>query len=95
MLLMLRKAISYPSAELADRPPPTDPYGASREEGPYGLGWNLAPEGSWVRHLGAVGSLGWVDLRVPCAGVFLSGVSWAGDKHLADDLMGQARSSFS
>ena len=90
----LARLYSLPAA-LADQSAPAVSYGRSQEEGPYGLGWNLAPDRSWVRHLGAIGSLGWVDLRVPCAGVFLSGTPWDGDKRLADEVIEQTRSTFS
>jgi CubicO group peptidase (beta-lactamase class C family) len=42
----------------------------------YGLGWNVLGPGGFVRHLGASGTLAWLDLRRHVAGVFLTQVKW-------------------
>ena len=60
----------------------------------YGLGWNVMGAGGLVRHLGASGTLAWVDLRRQHAGVLLTQVKWGPTRALIPRLMKDVQSVF-
>ncbi|MDO8540057.1 MAG: serine hydrolase domain-containing protein [Opitutaceae bacterium] len=61
----------------------------------YGLGWNVIAAGKIVRHLGASGTLAWLDLEHQHAGVLLTQVKWgAGNRPLIPRLMKEVQTSF-
>lgn len=61
----------------------------------YGLGWNVIASGEVVRHLGATGTLAWIDLKHQHAGVLLTQVKWGpGNRPLIQRLMKEAQAVF-
>jgi len=61
----------------------------------YGLGLNVIAPGGIVRHLGATGTLDWVDLKHQHAGVLLTQVKWgAGNRPLIPRLMKEVQAIF-
>lgn len=60
----------------------------------YGLGWNVMAPGGFVRHLGASGTLMWVDLRRQHAGVLLTQVKWGATRALIPRLMKEVQGIF-
>jgi len=63
------------------------------EDAGYGLGWNIMP-GGFVRHLGASGTLGWLDVNRQHAGVLLTQTPWGNNKSLITRLMQEVRAIF-
>ena len=60
----------------------------------YGLGWNVMAPGGLVRHLGASGTMAWVDLRRQHAGVLLTQVKWGPTRALIPKLMKEVQAIF-
>jgi CubicO group peptidase (beta-lactamase class C family) len=60
----------------------------------YGLGWNVQAPGGVVRHLGASGTLVWVDLQRQNAGVLLTQVKWGATRALIPRLMKEVQAIF-
>lgn len=60
----------------------------------YGLGWNVMGPGGTVRHLGASGTLAWVDLRRENAGVLLTQVKWGATRAIIPRLMKEVQGIF-
>jgi CubicO group peptidase (beta-lactamase class C family) len=60
----------------------------------YGLGWNVMAPGGFVRHLGASGTLAWVDLRHEHAGVLLTQVKWGPTRAIIPRLMKEVQTIF-
>ncbi len=61
----------------------------------YGLGWNVMEAGGGrVRHLGASGTLAWLDLKRQNAGVLLTQVKWGNAKQLIPRLMKEVQEIF-
>ena len=60
----------------------------------YGLGWNVMAPGGFVRHLGASGTMAWVDLRHQHAGVLLTQVKWGPTRAIIPRLMKEVQGIF-
>jgi CubicO group peptidase (beta-lactamase class C family) len=60
----------------------------------YGLGWNITGPGGAVRHLGASGTMAWVDLRNQHAGVLLTQVKWGPTRAMIPRLMKEVQGVF-
>lgn len=60
----------------------------------YGLGWNVMAPGGVVRHLGASGTLAWLDLPRQHAGVLLTQVKWGATRAIIPQLMKEVRAIF-
>ena len=60
----------------------------------YGLGWNVMGPGGFVRHLGASGTLVWVDLRRQHAGALLTQVKWGPTRAIIPPLMKEVQGIF-
>ncbi|HUR58805.1 MAG TPA: serine hydrolase domain-containing protein [Opitutaceae bacterium] len=60
----------------------------------YGLGWNVIAADGLVRHLGASGTLMWLDLRRQHAGVLLTQVKWGPSRALIPRLMKEVQGIF-
>ena len=60
----------------------------------YGLGLNVMAPGGVVRHLGASGTLAWIDLKRQHAGVLLTQVKWGpGNRPLIARLMKEVQAT--
>jgi CubicO group peptidase (beta-lactamase class C family) len=60
----------------------------------YGLGWNVMGPGGFVRHLGASGTLAWLDLRRQHAGILLTQVKWGPSRNIIPRLMKEVQAIF-
>jgi CubicO group peptidase (beta-lactamase class C family) len=60
----------------------------------YGLGWNVIAADGLVRHLGASGTLMWLDLRRQHAGVLLTQVKWGPTRAIIPRLMKEMQAIF-
>ena len=60
----------------------------------YGLGWNVVAPGGAVRHLGASGTMAWLDLRHQHAGVLLTQVKWGPTRAIIPRLMKEVQGIF-
>ena len=60
----------------------------------YGLGWNVQAAGGVVRHLGASGTLVWVDVQRQHAGVLLTQVKWGATRAIIPRLMKEVQAIF-
>lgn len=90
-----RQFIKAGSLERMYRPHP--PRATETAEGGglgYGLGWNVMAAGGVVRHLGASGTLAWVDLRRQQAGVLLTQVRWGATRAMIPRLMKEVQAIF-
>lgn len=61
----------------------------------YGLGWNVVAPGGAARHLGASGTMVWLDLRREHAGALVTQVKWgAGNRPMIARLMREVHRVF-
>jgi CubicO group peptidase (beta-lactamase class C family) len=60
----------------------------------YGLGWNVMGPGGFVRHLGASGTLAWLDLKRQHGGVLLTQVKWGPTRAIIPRLIKEVQSVF-
>ena len=60
----------------------------------YGLGWNVQAPGGVVRHLGASGTLVWLDRPRQHAGVLLTQVKWGATRAIIPRLMNEVHAIF-
>jgi CubicO group peptidase (beta-lactamase class C family) len=61
----------------------------------YGLGWNAMAAGGVVRHLGASGTVAWLNLKQQHAGVLLTQVKWGpGNRPLIPRIMREVQGIF-
>lgn len=75
-----RRVLNASSVEAMQVRQPAIP-GKGPEHGAYGLGWGLTRQGlGKVRHIGASGTVGWLDPEREIAGVLLTQTKWAGNR---------------
>lgn len=60
----------------------------------YGLGWNVMGPGGSVRHLGASGTLAWLDLRRQHAGMLMTQVKWGPNRAIISRLIKEVEAIF-
>ncbi len=60
----------------------------------YGLGWNSIAPGGVARHLGATGTMAWLDLKAGHAGMLLTQVRWGATRALIPRLMREVQAIF-
>ncbi len=90
-----RRLVAEKSLARMYRPhPPKATEAADGGGAGYGLGWNVLGPGGFVRHLGASGTLAWVDLRRGHAGILLTQVKWGAAKPLIPRLMNAVQAIF-
>jgi CubicO group peptidase (beta-lactamase class C family) len=90
-----RRLVSAESLARMYRPHPPRAREAAEGGGAgYGLGWNVVAPGGVARHLGATGTMAWLDLKAGHAGMLLTQVKWGAAKPLVARLMKEVQAIF-
>ncbi|MES2692590.1 MAG: serine hydrolase domain-containing protein [Verrucomicrobiota bacterium] len=90
-----KRLVKAESLERMYRPhPPKATEAADGGGAGYGLGWNVMAPGGAARHLGASGTMVWIDLRKGHAGVLLTQVKWGAAKPIIPRLMREVQTVF-